>query len=98
MQAISRLLLVSLLGRCRIISAAPSNQTFNRLCNRLCCRKRRSKRKGGDGSQGAGGRGAGDCLELVKMDWKKGQLGRGVENVPKKRQSILAMQGGGCLV
>ena len=39
MQAISRLLLVSLLGLFRIISL---NQTFNRLC----CRKRR-KRRGG---------------------------------------------------
>ena len=31
MQAISRLLLVSLLGLCRIISAEPSSQPFNRL-------------------------------------------------------------------
>ena len=46
------------------------------------------------GAEGGGG----DCLELVKMDWKKGQLGPGVENVHKKSQSIFGMQGGGCLV
>ena len=52
MQAISRLLLVSLLGLCRIISAEPSSQPFNRLVLP-------QEEEGGGGREWGGPRGRG---------------------------------------